>query len=82
MSAVHGVHVVGFSAASPWKPAAHSQIRSVVGVPAVLVMASAAQAETGAHTVLPREPEKVTSATHGVHVVGFSAASPAELSKV
>ena len=41
LSATHDVQVVGFSAASPSKPALHSVTRFVVVVPAVLVCAGA-----------------------------------------
>ena len=50
---LHGVQVVGFVAASPWNPAAHSHARSAVAVPAVFVTALATHVRTGVQAVAP-----------------------------
>ena len=65
---VHGSHLLGFSAASPWKPAPHSQTRSAVAVPALFCTAFGTQLRTGAHAPAPALDLKVEPSSQGVHV--------------
>ena len=67
--ATHSVQVVGFSAVSPSKPASHSQTRSAVIVPAVLVDALLTHVRTAWQLPLPALALKVLSTEHPEHVI-------------
>ena len=72
-SAVHPTHELGFSAMSPRNPAPHSQIRSAVGVPSVLVTALVTHACQETHGVLLSPSASYMPALHTVHAVAPSA---------